>query len=131
MIAENHIKAGAVGLLLFALHTACLAQTSSSTAAKFTIQGAAEPSNSVVIRDVLGRPCLDVEAIARSRTANLDTVDHVVSLKNNCPKLIKARVCYFNSDKCNQFDVQPYKRVDTVLGTMNHVKFFRYSIFQK
>lgn len=58
-------------------------------------------------------------------------LDHVVSLKNNCPRIIRAKVCYFSSDHCNEVVVQGYKRVDTILGTMRGVKFFRYALTQK
>lgn len=58
-------------------------------------------------------------------------LDHIVSIKNSCPKLIKVKVCYFNSDQCKDVELQAYKRVDTFLGAMRGVNFFRYSIIQK
>lgn len=58
-------------------------------------------------------------------------LEHVVSVKNSCPRLIKVKVCYYGSEQCKQFDVQPYKRVDTILGVMRGVKFFKYTLSQK
>lgn len=96
---------------------------------RLTLQGAAEPGTSIV-RDALNRPCLDVEAAARGHVANKSVVDHVVSIKNNCARLIKTKICYFRSESCKEFDLQPYKRVDTILGTTTSL-YFRYSVFQK
>lgn len=108
------------------------AQTATTTpSASITLQGPADQAGASVVRDALGRPCLDVEAAARAHTVNPDMLDHVVSLKNNCPRIIRVKVCYFNSDRCNDVVVQGYKRVDTILGTMRGVKFFRYSMIQK
>lgn len=104
---------------------------SSSGKSSITMQGPAERSRAGVIRDAFGRPCLDIEAAARRETVNPDMLDHIVSIKNNCPKLIKVKVCYFNSDQCKDVELQAYKRVDTFLGAMRGVNFFRYSIIQK
>lgn len=98
--------------------------------AKLTMQGPAH-SNSAVIRDALGKPCLDVEAAARPHVSNSNMLDHVVSVKNNCVRKISVKLCYFGSDRCNTFDLQPYKRVETVLGTMMKISMFRYSIDQR
>ncbi|PDT87309.1 hypothetical protein CO669_25995 [Bradyrhizobium sp. Y36] len=114
----------------------CLSQANSPAAfgqstSKFILQGPAEQSASPVIRDALNRPCLDVEAMGRAHAVNPSIIDHVVSVKNNCPKAIRVKVCYFRSDKCNDFDLQGYKRIDAVLGTMSGVREFKYQIFQK
>lgn len=103
---------------------------SSARTNRLTIQGPADQPGSIP-KDALGRPCLDLEAAARGQVVNPDMLDHVVSVKNNCARLIKVKVCYFGSEQCRQFDVQGYKRVDTILGTMRGVKFFRYSINAK
>ncbi len=58
-------------------------------------------------------------------------LDHVVSMKNNCSKRIGVKVCYYGSDRCIDSMVPAYKRVDLILGSMNQVSVFRYSIFQK
>ncbi|MGY3361277.1 hypothetical protein ACVWZK_007940 [Bradyrhizobium sp. GM0.4] len=104
---------------------------SNQSGTRLTIQGPAEQSNGPVVRNALGRPCLDVEAAARQQVVNPKMVDHVVSLKNNCPRVIHAKVCYFNSDRCNELTLTAYKRIDTILGTMSGITFFRYSIVQK
>ncbi|WP_156446749.1 hypothetical protein [Bradyrhizobium yuanmingense] len=107
------------------------AQTSTTNTPRLTMQGPAEQGAAPVPRDALGKPCLDVEAAARAHVINSNMIDHVISLRNNCPRLIRAKVCYFNSDRCNDVIVQGYKRADTILGSMNGIKFFRYSILQK
>lgn len=66
-----------------------------------------------------------------AHVTNPDMLDHVVSVKNNCPRLIKVKICYFQSDRCREADVRGYGRVDTVLGTMMKIREFRYSLFQK
>lgn len=118
----------------FAIAFPASAQSQSSaapSASKFMMQGQAEQSNSSIIRDALGRPCLDVEAAARPQVVNPSMIDHVVSIKNNCPKMIRVKVCYHNSDRCNEATLSGYKRADTTLGTMRNVNFFRYSVHQK
>lgn len=97
----------------------------------FMMQGPAEQSGAPVIRDALGRPCLDIEAAARAEVINPKMMDHIVSLKNNCPRTIHAKVCYFNSQRCDDIIVQGHKRVDTTLGTMRGVQFFRYTVIPK
>lgn len=104
---------------------------SSSTQSRMTIQGGPEQLGTSTKKDAVGKPCLDVEAAARPETVNPAMLDHVISIKNNCPKLIKVKACYFNSDRCNEIIVAPYKRVDTILGTMRGVGYFRYSILEK
>jgi len=92
------------------------------------LQGPAELSAAPIIRDPLNRSCLELEAIARPHVVNPVMFDHVVSAKNNCPRQIKVKVCYYNSDKCNEITVPGYGRQDTILGTISGVKYFRYVI---
>lgn len=131
MSIEGTVNHGvyAVALLIsLSLAKPAIAQTGTS---RLTLQGSAEQSSAPIIRSALGRPCLDVEAAARAHVANPNLIDHVVSIKNNCPKLIKVKVCYFNSESCKAFDLLGYKTVDSVLGTMTGIKSFRYVINQK
>lgn len=95
------------------------------------MQGPLDQTGAGIVRDAVGRPCLDVEAAARRQSINPQMLDHVVSIKNNCPKVIKAKVCYFNSERCNDVELRPYGRADTILGTMNGISFFRFSLSQK
>lgn len=106
------------------------AQTA-NTGPALTMQRSLDQSGTNVVRDPLGRPCLDIEAAARAGTVNPAMQDHIVSIKNNCAKLIKAKVCYFGSDHCNEVVLQAYKRVDTILGSMKGVTAFRYTITQR
>jgi hypothetical protein len=128
--SSRSIRAAAVYfafLPIFGAH----AQAISRSPSRLTIQGPAEQSYQPVLRDALGRPCLDVEAAARAHVINPTLVDHVVSVKNSCPRSISVKVCYVNSDKCNAFDVASYKRVDTILGTMSGIKNFKYVLLQR
>jgi len=102
-----------------------------ATPPRLTMQGPAEKTKDAIPRNALGKPCLDVEAASRPRLVDPTMLDHVVSLKNTCPRLIKVKVCYVNSTRCNEEDVQAYKRVDTILGSMKGVSFFRYTLTQK
>ena len=120
-----------VALLVLESALPALAQTFAQNTPKFTLQGPAEQSSGVVVRDALGRPCLDTEAAARAHVVNPNVLDHVVSVKNNCPKIIKAKICYFQSDRCVEISVPSYGRSDAVLGTMTGVRTFRYSLYQK
>jgi hypothetical protein len=129
-ISSRSVLAAAV-YLAFQPVFAAQAQTTGQSQSRLTLQGPAEQSDKPVVRDALGRPCLDVEAAARVHVVNPALVDHVVSLKNRCPRSISVKVCYLNSDKCNAFDVAPYKRVDTILGTISGIKNFRYVLLQK
>jgi hypothetical protein len=115
-----------VGLLI------CLQPLAAQTSPRLIMQGQAENAKTAQVpRDALGRPCLDIESAARRRAVNPDTVDHVISIKNICPQLIKVKVCYVDSNRCNEEDVHAYKRVDTILGTMKGVTFFKYTLTQK
>jgi hypothetical protein len=84
-----------------------------------------------VIKGPLGKPCLDIEAAARAQLTNPNMFDHVVSIKNECNRLISVKLCYANSDHCRQLIMHPYKRIDTILGSMQGVTVFKYSVTQK
>ncbi|MBI5128466.1 MAG: hypothetical protein HZA66_03405 [Rhodopseudomonas palustris] len=127
-MAIASVRAMAAALILAVSGSACNAQT---TTPRLTMQGPAERSIAPVPRDALGRACLDVEAAARRQSINSDMLDHVVSFKNSCPRQIKVKVCYLNSTRCNDLDIQAYKRVDTILGQMKGVGFFRYTVTQR
>lgn len=116
--------------LVLSSNCASLHAQANRTTSNFTLQGPAEQGGSVV-KDSLGKNCLDVEAAARPQAVNREMLDHVVSLKNNCARTIKVKLCYYNSDSCKHFDVQAYKRVDTILGAMRGVSLFRYTLNQK
>ncbi|MDB5653467.1 MAG: hypothetical protein JWQ94_1080 [Tardiphaga sp.] len=121
------LRCAAIAWAVVALGEPAHAQASS----RLTMQGPAENAATAPIRDSLGRPCLDVEAAARAQIVNPETMDHLVSIKNNCAKSFKLKVCYFNSESCREVDLQPYKRVDTILGSMRGSSYFRYTISQK
>lgn len=120
---------------LFALAVSIMAgipsAQSNQAGSGLTMQGPAERSSASIIRDALGRPCLDIEAAARKETINPQILDHVISFKNNCPRIIHAKACYSNSDHCKNLVIPPYKRIDAILGSMRGVNFFRYTIEQK
>lgn len=122
--------AAAVGLLL-SFPSVGYAQTLSHNPPRLTFQGPAEQAGSTVIRDALGRPCLDVEAAARAHVTQPSVFDHVISIKNNCPRLTKVTVCYVNSDRCLDTTLASYARSDVILGTMTGVKLFKYSMRQR
>ncbi len=100
------------------------------TKPKFMMQGAADRSETPVIRDGANRPCLNVEAAAKGHVANGELMDHIVSVKNSCSRMIRVKICYYHSDHCKDATVYGYQRVDTILGTMK-MSTFRYSLSQK
>jgi len=120
-----------VGFYLSAFSSSATAQSIAQSTSKFAVQGPAEDSGYAVIRDALNRPCLDADAISRRQTVNPDMVDHIVSIKNNCSKLIAVKVCYFKTDACKSFNLGGYQRHDVLLGAMSKVYQFRYSILQR
>lgn len=119
------------GALVLPPPLASTAQTSGQDVPRFKLQGPAEQSGAATIRDALNRPCLDVEAGARARVVNRHLFDHIISIKNRCPRLIKVKACYQNSGSCKSADVGAYQREDLILGTMPNVVSFRYSLVQK
>jgi len=127
------IRVGIACLLLLCAEFAspAVGQGANPFASRLTLQGPAEQSQSPVVRDGLGRPCIDLEAAARAHVSNPNFVDHVISIKNSCPRTIDVRVCYFGSDTCISANVQPYKRIDKILGFGTTTRFFRYSVTQK
>lgn len=126
------IWSGAIASVSILLVTSAHAQSNTPSTSSLTMQGPAEQSGVRPIRDALGRPCLDIEAAARSHVVNPNVVDHVISLKNGCSRNIKVKVCYYHSDQCKESEVQGYKRVDTILGTMTKASsIFRYTVFQR
>jgi hypothetical protein len=86
---------------------------------------------STIIRDGLNRPCLNIEAAARRQRINTVMIDHIVSIKNNCPRSISAKICYKGVEQCTVATIVGYARVDTVLGTMRNITQFEFTIVQK
>ncbi|MCK1468410.1 hypothetical protein [Bradyrhizobium sp. CW10] len=131
LISRRRMQIASVQLAIaISAWSSAIAQ-STSTSHGFVSQGPAEKSNSTDLKDSLGRPCLDIEAAAKASVITPNMFQHIVSVRNSCNRVIKVRVCYFNSDRCNAFDLAASKRIDSILGTMTGVKYFRYSVFQK
>lgn len=130
MMDSAHVRCAVALLILLAVVPYVHAQAN-ATAPSFKMQGSADQTNSPVVRDSLGRPCLDVEAAARSHVVNPSLFDHIVSIKNGCARAVRVKLCYFRSDICKEIGVPGYKRIDTILGTMANVTTFRYSLNQK
>jgi hypothetical protein len=135
MILPKALKHARLVVAFLLLEAGCAYGQTSSTGSqttagsRFTLQGPAETSLAAPSsRDALGRLCFDVEAMARAHIVDQSIYDHLVSLKNHCSRRLKLKACYFNSDHCNPVDLPPYGRVDTILGTMKGVQFFRYVI---
>jgi hypothetical protein len=134
------IRRTVIGLLIaitfdcFAHEQIALAQTaipSSPFQSRLTMQNAGENATFGVHRDPLNRPCLQIEAASRRHVINPNVYDHVVSVYNRCLKTIKLRVCYYKSDHCIDMELQPQKRVDSVLGIFPNMQYFRYSYREK
>src|SRR5438874_10992677 len=77
--------------ICFALLPVLAAPAQTMGQSRLTLQGPAEQSYKPVVRDALGRPCLDVEAAARVHVVNPALVDHVVSLRNGCSRSVSVK----------------------------------------
>jgi hypothetical protein len=107
-----------------------MAQTADPTSpfkSRLTLQNSGENAALTVHRDPLGKPCLSIEAASRSHVVNPAVYDNVVSVRNQCSKLIKLRICYYNSESCIDVEVAGRQRKDTVLGVRPNMQYFRYS----
>lgn len=120
-------------LLLLTTFTPAAAQSSlsSPTPPSFTLQSPLDQKGAAVIKDGLGRPCLDIEAAARAERVNPRMLDHVVSILNKCPRTIKIKLCYAGVLQCKEFSLEGYKREDTILGSMMGVSYFKYTVTQQ
>jgi hypothetical protein len=98
---------------------------------RLTLQGGGENAALTVHRDALNRRCLEIEAASRRHVINPNVYDHVVSVYNNCLKLIKLQVCYYKSDRCIDMEVPGKKRKDGILGVYPNLQHFRYSYREK
>jgi len=76
-------------------------------------------------RDALGRPCLDIHAMARPHISMPNIFDHVVVVKNSCLTRIKIKLCYAKADRCFLVEVPGNERREATLGTFAQ-KFFRF-----
>jgi hypothetical protein len=86
----------------------------------------ADARNQLWHRDSLGRPCLQIQAEARSQPATPNIFDHIVVVNNRCLQRIKVKLCYYKSDRCFLTDVAANQRTETILGTYPAMRDFRY-----
>ncbi|MDC7786717.1 hypothetical protein PQJ75_08280 [Rhodoplanes sp. TEM] len=80
----------------------------------------------IASKDSIGRICLDVETIARGRAVNPNLFDHIVSVENRCPKVIKVRVCLHRTERCTRVEVPGLTRRDAVIGIGTGTEITRY-----
>jgi hypothetical protein len=106
-------------------------QTASAQIGSGSSVGGLSDKSGKPVMSAVGKPCLDIEAGARTHNVNRNVVDHIVSIKNGCPRVIQTRICYLNSDRCSNVRIGSYERVDTVLGTAVGQKIFNYKVFQQ
>lgn len=131
MLKFRSLLAIAVAVAQFSSTCWSSAQAGDGLRSRATLQGPAEQSTSPVVKDALNRPCLDMEAVSRAHAANPSVFDHIVSIKNNCAKRIRVKLCYYNTETCKELLLSPYSREDTILGTMaGGASRFRYSVIQ-
>lgn len=98
---------------------------------RLTLQSAGNNAALAVHHDLVGKPCLDMEAAARSHVINPDVYDHVISVYNHCLQTIKLHVCYYHSDHCIDMEIPGSQRRDGILGVYPNMKYFRYSYREK
>jgi len=98
---------------------------------RLTLQNSGDNVALTVHHDPLGRPCLDIEAGARSHVINPKIYDHVISVYNKCLATIKLRVCYYQSDHCIDMEIPGSQRKDGILGVYPNMRFFRFSFQER
>jgi hypothetical protein len=125
------MRIAAVVLLSFGHCAVAQSDSSSSLQSRMTLQGGGENAALSTHRDALNRPCLDFEAASRAHVINPNVYDHVVSVYNQCVKLIKLSVCYYGTDHCIDMEVPPLSRKDGILGIYPSMQYFRYSYKEK
>jgi hypothetical protein len=125
------VRITTVALLSFGHCAVAQSDSSGSFQSRLTLQGGGDNAALSVHRDALGRPCLDFEAASRAHVINPNVYDHVVSVYNQCVRLIKLSVCYYGSDRCIDMEVPPLARKDGILGIYPSMQYFRYSYKEK
>ena len=78
-----------------------------------------------------GKPCLAVSGDARQERLNPNLFEHMIVAKNDCGRLIKLQVCYYQSQNCVAMNVPPYGREELVLGIMPEMSGFRFEFREK
>jgi len=121
-----------LGLLAAAPASAQLVPNSTpSFQSRMTLQGPGENGALSVHRNALNQPCLDYEGASRKQIVNPTLFDHIVSIKNICPRPIKVKICYYKSERCLEVEVGAQSRKDVILGVAPNVQYFRYSYTEK
>jgi hypothetical protein len=133
MVAQFALIVVMLGALLAAGDPAT-AQTTNPGApykSRLTMQNSGENTALTVHRNAFGKPCLNIEAASRAHVVNPDVYDNIVSIQNQCSKMIAVHICYFGSESCVDVEVSGQQRKDTVLGIRPHSQYFRYSYKEK
>jgi len=82
-------------------------------------------------RDFAGKTCLVVGGDARRHTIGSNLYDHVIIVRNNCPKRIAMEVCYYQTRGCIPMEIPGGERKEAILGTMPSMKNFRFEFREK
>ncbi len=99
-----------------------LAQTSAS---RLTLQGSVDQNGLPFHRDVFGKSCLTYEAVSHAHIVNPKIFDHIVSVNNHCPQLIRLHLCYRKSEHCVDVQVPSRGRKDVILGIVPSMSSFQ------
>jgi hypothetical protein len=119
--------------LLFAGDSALAQSTNpiTRTPSRLTLQNSGSNAALTVSRNSLGKPCLSIEAASRSHVVNPTVFDNIVSIENQCNKLIKVRICYYGTESCVDAEIPAMQRKDTIIGVRPQSQYFRYSYREK
>jgi hypothetical protein len=79
----------------------------------------------------VGKPCITIGGTARPQVVNSHIFEHVVTANNNCSRIIKLLICYFQSDRCIGLIVPSYTHADSVLGIASGMYDFRYQYWEE
>jgi hypothetical protein len=78
--------------------------------------------------DYSGKPCLETAGVSHPLTSNPRILNHAVSLDNHCSEIIKARVCYYQTDQCTDVVIPGRSTKEQIIGTFPAMQIFRYEV---
>ena len=96
----------------------------------FSNAATAQTASGIGIRslDIYGKACFTTEGVARPQTPNSRLFNHVVVVKNRCPKSVKLKICYHKTERCTEVTVPPHETKEAWLGMMPVLRLFQYDL---
>lgn len=86
------------------------------------------------IRDIANKPCVTVKGAIKQGKINTAVVDEYIIADNICPKVIKIKACYTDSQRCVEFMLHSREHQEVLLGTSvanSSTPFFKFDFTEK